>query len=76
MTPVGVERVERVIRQDLAALYVKLRKPSLHDLASAALAAIPDGWAKVDGEWCQITADGVGYGEFDRVPASDESGAR
>jgi hypothetical protein len=35
-------------------------------LASCVLDAIPDGWAKVDGEWFEITSDGVGYGEFDR----------
>lgn len=36
-------------------------------LALDVLDAIPDGWAKVDGKWTQITSDGVGYGEFDRV---------
>lgn len=42
-------------------------------LAQVALDAVPDGWAKVDGEWFRITADGVGYGEFDRdtSPPSD-----
>jgi len=34
--------------------------------ARRALEAIPDGWAKVNGEWIRITSDGVGYGEFDR----------
>lgn len=32
----------------------------------AALASVPDGWAKIDGEWIIVTSDGVGYGEFDR----------
>ncbi len=31
------------------------------------LDAIPDNWAKLDGEWVRITSDGVGYGEFDRA---------
>lgn len=35
--------------------------------AQLILDAIPDGWAKIGGEWVQITSDGVGYGEFDRV---------
>ena len=36
------------------------------DITAEHLDAIPDGWAKVDGEWLRITSDGVGYGEFDR----------
>lgn len=35
-------------------------------LVADILDAVPDGWAKVDGEWIRITSDGVGYGEFDR----------
>ena len=34
--------------------------------ALTALNGVPDGWAKVDGEWLRITSDGVGYGEFVR----------
>ena len=70
-----MSKLHSAVRSDLAALYVKRQKPSLDDLASAALAAIPDGWAKIGGEWCQITADGVGYGEFDRAPQSADERA-
>lgn len=43
-----------------------LRAKTAEELTDAALDAIPDGWAKIDGEWIRITSDGVGYGEFDR----------
>lgn len=43
----------------------------IQQATNAALDAVPDGWAKVDGEWFQIADDGSGYGEFDRVEATD-----
>lgn len=54
----------RVIAEDGYSSLVVL---SDRELAERALDAVPDGWAKVDGKWIQITSDGVGYGEFDRV---------
>lgn len=42
-------------------------------LVADALSAVPDGWAKVEGEWIRITSDGVGYGEFDRDTSIGDS---
>lgn len=53
----------------LEAHYADNKWQTFHHAPSVAgvvLDSVPDGWAKVDGEWSRVTSDGVGYGEFDR----------
>lgn len=52
---------------DLHHAHTRIDANSAEFITRTLLAAVPDGWAKIDGEWVRITSDGVGYGEFDRI---------